>query len=422
MNHDILINANVEEFRAAKIEDGCLTELNIYSRVNPSPIGNIYLGRINHVATNINAAFVNIGIGQNGFLSLGRTATRSNSKCDGGLGNSAISSVIHEGQPLMTQVVADPISTKSAILTTNVSLRGQFVVYVPAESGVVLSRQITDDIQRCRVKKMVEGLYKSLCIPQGRLIIRTAAARAETKDLSNDIKTLLAEWQIIINATSQTAPPACIWGEINPLNQLLRDVCTGKTRRILFDSSEYYRRAVQYCQKKLPHFTDCLEHFSGPSSLFSQYNIEEKIQGALMREQKLPSGAVITIDEPEAFTAIDVDTRSVAQTASPSGTTTSVNKEAAQEIARQLRLRNIGGLIVVDFLDPKTEKDRLQLAETVQMAVAHATVHTRVSHVSPSGIAEIRRQRQRASLRTYLTEPCCHCDATGRTLDTERVS
>ena len=422
MNHDILISVDVEEFRAARIEDGCLTELKIYSRVNPSPIGNIYIGRIIHVATNINAAFVNIGIGQNGFLSLGKAATRSNSKCDGRFKTSSISGVLHEGQALMTQVVADPISTKSAILTTNVSLTGQFVVYVPEESGVVLSRQIADDVQRCRLRNVVESLYKSLCIPQGRLIIRTAAIRAETNDLSNDIQTLLAEWQLILNATSHTVPPACIWGEIDPLNQLLRDVCTGKTRRILFDSSEYYRRAVQYCQKKLPHFTDCVEHSGGPISLFSRYNIEEKIQGALMREQKLPSGAVITIDETEAFTAIDVDTRSVAHTASPRGTITSVNREAAQEIARQLRLRNIGGLIVVDFLDPKTEQDRLQLAETVQMAVARDVVHTRVSHVSPSGIAEIRRQRQRASLRTYLTEPCCHCDATGHALDTGRLS
>tara|TARA_B100001123_G_scaffold450501_2_gene621586 strand:+ start:2680 stop:3948 length:1269 start_codon:yes stop_codon:yes gene_type:complete len=422
MNHDILISADMEEFRAARIEDGCLTELKVYSRVDPSPIGKIYLGRIIHIATNINAAFVNIGKDQNGFLSFGRTATRSNSKCDGELETSATSSVLHEGQVIMTQVVADPISTKSAILTTNISLPGQFVVYVPAETGVVLSRQITDDVQRCRIQKVVEGLYKSLRVPQGRLIIRTAATRAGTRDLSNDIQTLLAEWQLILNATSHTAPPTCIWGEIDPLNQLLRDVCAGNTRRILFDSKEYYRRAVQYCQKKLPHFTDCVELFGGPGSLFSQYKIEEKMQGALMREQKLPSGAVITIDETEAFTAIDVDTRSFAQTTNPSVTTTRVNREAAQEIARQLRLRNIGGLIIVDFLDPKTENDRLQLLETVRIAVSHDIIHTRVSHVSPSGITEIRRQRQRASLRTYLTEPCCHCDATGRTLDIGRLS
>jgi len=414
MSQELLINVGIGEVRIARTEDGRLAELTIERAANGSLVGNIYLGRVVRVVANIGAAFVDIGVGCDAFLGA-REAQCLHPRADpeGYDREPPINELVSEGEAVLVQVTADAVADKGAALTGAITLPGQLLVHAPTHSGVVVSRRLADEAERDRLKALVEAARQETDAHAGRFIVRTAAAGAGAGAISADIERLRAAWRDLVAARAQARPPACLFSEQDPLIRALRDLRT--TDRIRVDSGPAFIRARDYCQRHRPDLAPRLEHFRGPGALFDHgdIDIDADLALALEREVRLPSGGAITIDEAEALTAIDVDSGALTDAASPRETALRVNLEAAGAIARQLRVRDIGGLIVVDFLDIEAP-DRARLASALQEAFAPDAARPRAGPIPARGVVEITRARVRPSLWMQVTEPCPGCGASGR--------
>ena len=412
MSQELLINVGIGEVRIARTEDGRLAELAIERAANGSLVGNIYLGRVVRVVANIGAAFVDIGVGRDAFLGA-REAQRLHPRADpeGDDREPPINELVSEGEAVLVQVAADAVADKGAALTGAITLPGQLLVHAPTQSGVVVSRRLADEAERDRLKALVEAARQETDAHAGRFIVRTAAAGAGAAAIAADIERLSAAWRDLAAARAEARPPACLFSEHDPLIRALRDLRT--TDRIRIDSGPAFIRARDYCQRHRPDLAPRLEYFRGAGALFDHGDIDADIALALEREVRLPSGGAITIDETEALTAIDVDSGALTDAASPRETALRVNLEAAGAIARQLRVRGIGGLIVVDFLDIEAP-DRLRLASALQEAFAPDAARPRAGPIPARGVVEITRARVRPSLWMQVTEPCPGCGASGR--------
>jgi len=428
MKKTILVSADRGETRVAVLESKTkggksdVAELYIERRGRRSIVGNIYKGKVDNVLPGMEAAFVDIGLERNGFLHVdeivlpgGEQAPRRGR----GKGGRGIDELIKPGQEIMVQVVKDPLKTKGARLSMNVSIAGRYLVYAPQGSGVGVSRRLADS-ERDRLRKMVDRTYKG----PGGLIVRTAAHGAKKADFVREIGYLHKLNEVLERRIEQTEAPDLVFQEADLPVRVLRDVFLSDFERAVIDSEKQYERVTGFFQRTAPELVDGVELYKGRKPLFEKYGVDKEIESTLGRRADLPSGGYLIIDYAEALTVIDVNSGSF--TGRGKGgleeTITRVNTEAAEEAVRQLRLRDIGGIIVIDFIDMARARNRDKVLKTLRKCLDTDKSKSYVVEVSPLGLVEMTRQNVTDGVREILTAPCPTCAGEGVVLSAETVA
>ena len=408
----MLVSVDPGEKRVAALEDGVVAEVYLERPEHRSIAGNIYLGTVDNVLPGMEAAFVEIGLEKNGFLYVDEIV---GPELEGRRGARKIQDLIQRGQTVLVQAVKDPMKTKGARLTTEISLPGRFVVYVPHGDGLGVSRRLDDD-ERNRLK----GIVKEIAPEQGGVIVRTAAEGASAEDVARDLEFLRRLWGTIETAANKATAPALIYQEAELPLRVTRDLFTGDFERLIVDHDRTYKRIVGYLKKTSPHMVERVTRYKERVPLFEAFGVEQEIQSTLNRRVDLPSGGYLIFDYAEAFTVIDVNTgRFVGSRSKRNGpgrledTITKNNLEAVREVVRQLRLRDIGGIIVIDFIDMANPKNRQQVEDALRQELERDRTKTYVVEISPLGLVEMTRQNVTDGPREVMTRKCPTCDGDG---------
>jgi ribonuclease G len=427
MKKTILVTADRGETRVAVLEartksaDPQVAELYIERRGSRSIVGNIYKGKIDNVLPGMEAAFVDIGLERNGFLHVDEIVTADGQAAPRrGRGKGRrIDELITPKQEILVQVVKDPLKTKGARLSMNLSIAGRYLVYAPQGSGVGVSRRLADK-ERERLRKMVDRTYDG----PGGLIVRTAAHGARKADFVREIGYLHKLNEVLERRTEATKAPALVFQEADLSVRVLRDVFLSDFEKAIIDSEQQYDRVTKFFQRTAPELVGGVELYKGETPLFEKWEIEREIQSTLSRRVDLPAGGYLMIDYAEALTVIDVNSGSF--TGRGKGgleeTITRVNTEAAEETVRQLRLRDIGGIIVIDFIDMARSRNREKVLKTMRKALDADRSKSYVVEVSPLGLVEMTRQNVTDGVREILTTACPTCDGEGVVLSSETAA
>ena len=406
-SNEILINVTPQETRVAVLEQGVVQELHIERSSARGLVGNIYVGRVARVLPGMQSAFVEIGLERAAFLHIADIWEHRQN----GHENKPIERILHEGQPLMVQVIKDPIGTKGARLSTQVSLAGRLLVYLPQDSHIGISQRIEDEAERESLRERLQQL-----IPEGLaggFIIRTMAETATERELQNDIEYLTKLWSDL-TAKSGTLPvPSLIYQDLNLGQRVLRDMATEETSRILVDSRETHQHMQEFARQYTRGIVERIAHYGGERPLFELNGVEDEIEKALARRVDLKSGGYLIIDQTEAMTTIDVNTGGFVGGRSFDDTIFKTNLEAAQVIARQLRLRNLGGIIIIDFIDMENADHRTAVLAEFNKALERDRTRLTVNGFTQLGLVEMTRKRTRESLAHVLCEPCETCGGRG---------
>ena len=428
MKKTILVSAERGETRVAVLEAKSkggkrdVAELYIERRGRRSIVGNIYKGKVDNVLPGMEAAFVDIGLERNGFLHVDEIVLPGGEQAPkrGRGSGRRINELIKPGQEILVQVVKDPLKTKGARLSMNVSIAGRYLVFAPQGSGVGVSRRLADK-ERDRLRKMVDRTYKG----PGGLIVRTAAHGAKKSDFVREIGYLQRLNEVLERRSSETKAPALVFQEADLSVRVLRDVFLSEFEKAIIDSEKQFERVTNFFQRTAPELVDGVELYKGEKqSLFEKWKIDKEIESTLNRRVDLPSGGYLIIDYAEALTVIDVNSGSF--TGRGKGgleeTITKVNTEAADEAVRQLRLRDIGGIIVIDFIDMARASNRDKVLKTMRKALDADKSKSYVVEVSPLGLVEMTRQNVTDGVREILTAPCPTCHGEGVVLSAETVA
>ncbi|HSS41026.1 MAG TPA: Rne/Rng family ribonuclease [Solirubrobacterales bacterium] len=427
MKKTILVSAERGETRVAVLEakqkggKTDVAELYIERRGRRSIVGNIYKGKVDNVLPGMEAAFVDIGLERNGFLHVDEIVLPGGEQAPkrGRGSGRRINELIKPGQEILVQVVKDPLKTKGARLSMNVSIAGRYLVFAPHGSGVGVSRRLTDK-ERDRLRKMVDRTYKG----PGGLIVRTAAHGARKSDFVREISYLQKLSEVLERRSASTKAPALVFQEADLSIRVLRDVFLSEFEKAIIDSPKQFERVTNFFQRTAPELVDGVELYEGKKPLLEKWKIDKEIESTLNRRVDLPSGGYLIIDYTEALTVIDVNSGSF--TGRGKGgleeTITKVNTEAAEEAVRQLRLRDIGGIIVIDFIDMARASNRDKVLKTMRKALDADKSKSYVVEVSPLGLVEMTRQNVTDGVREILTAPCPTCDGEGVVLSAETVA
>jgi ribonuclease G len=406
VNEQILINVTPQETRVAVTEQGAVQELHIERGSSRGIVGNIYLGRVCRVLPGMQSAFVEIGLPRAAFLHVADIWMARN-----GAAERPIEKILSEGQTLLVQVVKDPIGSKGARLSTQVSIAGRLLVYLPQDPHIGISQRIEDEAEREHLREKIHSL-----IPPGEtggFIVRTVAEAATEAELSADIEYLVTLWKQIQLAAQSAAPQSVLYQDLSLANRVLRDLVTETTERIIVDSRETFAKMHEFASRYTRQALPILEHYTGERPLFDLFAVEEEIERALARRVDLKSGGYCIIDQTEALTTIDVNTGGFVSGRSFDDTIFKTNLEAAQSIARQLRLRNLGGIIIVDFIDMESVEHRDAVLAEFRKALSRDRTRVTVNGFSQLGLVEMTRKRTRESLAHLLCEPCPVCAGRG---------
>lgn len=419
MAEELLINVIPGEIRAAALRDGRLMELFIERRHRASLVGNIYLGRVERVIPGMNAAFVNIGLDRAGFLSADAARASWGNGAGGGTGDTPpISTLVTEGEAVAVQVTKDAIGGKGVQLNRRITLPGRILVYSPLQERVSISRMITDGAEQARLLELMSGIAE----PGEGFILRTNAVGAEGDELAADAEFLRMLWSDIEAGRDQAKAPARVHADLDPLPRLFRDHVHDGISRIRIDNDAGLAEAQRFCGRFMPKVVPSLGLHREPEPIFALHDVETEIERALGPRLDLPSGGGIVIESTEALTAIDVNSGSFTGAASQSETAWHTNLEAAAEIARQIRLRNIAGLIVADFIHMDDDGRWDELVAELERGFADDRSLSRVIGVTAGGLIEITRRRRRESLAQLVTESCMHCRGIGRVRSVSSIS
>jgi ribonuclease G len=406
---DILINITPQEARVAVLLAGVVQELHVERGATRGLVGNVYLGRVARVLPGMQSAFVDIGFERAAFLHVAdiweyRQFTQDKPP-------PPIERMIREGDTVLVQVVKDPIGTKGARLSTQVSLAGRMLVYLPQDPHIGISQRIEDESERAHLREMLQSLLPPG--EKGGYIIRTSAEDATEADLANDLQYLSVLWGRILERRAISAAPALLYQELSLAQRILRDVATEETTTIQVDSRENFQKLQMFARQFVPRVEGKLVHYTGERPLFDLYSIDGEIEKALGRRVELKSGGYLIIDQTEAMTTVDVNTGGYVGTRNFDDTIFKTNLEAAQAIARQLRLRNLGGIIIVDFIDMMNAEHRDAVLTEFKKALARDRTRMTVSGFTQLGLVEMTRKRTRESLAHILCEPCPMCQGRG---------
>ena len=408
---ELLISADVGEQRVAILEDDTVAEVYLERPERRSIAGNIYLGTVDNVLPGMEAAFVEIGLEKNGFLYVDEIV---GPELEGRKGARKITDLIKRGQTVLVQAVKDPMKSKGARLTTEISLPGRFLVYVPNGEGSGVSRRLEDQ-ERTRLKEIVRGLDPK----GGGIIVRTAAEGASAEDIERDLVFLQRLWKTIQAKTKDATAPSLVYEEAELPLRIVRDLFAGDFVGAQIDDDRTYRRIVSYLKKTSPHMIERVHRYRDKAPLFEASGVEQEIRSTLERRVDLPSGGYLVFDYAEAFTVIDVNTgRFVGSRAKGSSgrledTIVKNNLEAVKEVVRQLRLRDIGGIIVIDFIDMSNPKNRETVEEALRTELERDRTKTYVVEISPLGLVEMTRQNVTDGPREILTTKCVVCAGDG---------
>ena len=407
MSEEILINFTPQETRVAVTYQGAVQELHIERNASRGLVGNVYLGRVVRILPGMQSAFVDVGLDRTAFL---HVADIFESR-QPGEPPKPIERLVFEGQSLVVQVVKDPIGSKGARLSTQISIAGRMLVYLPQEKHIGVSQRIENEAER---ESLREKLLRM--VPQdepGGFIVRTMAENASEQDLANDIEYLRKIWHDIREHSQTEAPPSMLYQELSLGLRVLRDFVNPETDRIVIDSRENFGKLSTFAAEYTPTVMPLLDHYIGERPLFDLHGVEDEIQKALARRVDLKSGGYLIFDQTEAMTTIDVNTGGFVGVRNFDDTVFKTNLEAAQAIARQLRLRNLGGIIITDFIDMDSEEHKAAVLAEFNKALARDHTRLTVNGFTALGLVEMTRKRTRESLAHVLCETCPTCQGRG---------
>jgi ribonuclease G len=427
LRREILVSATPQESWVAILEDEQLVELMFDRPDRGRMVGDIFLGRVEAILPGIQAAFVDIGAEKAGFLhvsDLERDEDEDDSNGDGNRNGrrsrkyTPIQEQLRKGQELLVQVTKEPISTKGPRLTAQISLPGRFLVYMPFSSHVGVSRKIEDREERTRLRQMAKDI-----VPEnsGGVIVRTVGEEVTEDTLRKEFGRLHGNWKKVQRKANSGRAPLLVHEEMKLIGGIIRDLFSDKFDAITVDDKAILNEVKQYVRSVDPDLEARMHFHDGPAPLFDQHDIEAEIQKAFQRKVDLSSGGYIIIEPTEALVSIDVNTGRYTGRKDPENTILRTNLDAAREIAKQLRLRDIGGIIVVDFIDMDSQANREKVAQELRSHLGRDRARTKSFEVSGLGLVEMTRQRVRPSLFQALTAPCDHCGGTGRLYTAETV-
>lgn len=409
----ILVSAEPNELKVAVLEDGRLCEIYVERKGRRPLAGNIYKGKVENVLPGMEAAFVDIGLEKNGFLYVEEVMVHE----DPEKRPKKITQMLRSGQEILVQIVKDPMGTKGARLTTSLSIPGRFMVYVPGGDGVGVSRRLPDD-ERQRLRQ----LCKELKIKGAGLIVRTAAEGVTKKELLNDVKFLEKMWQTIQGRDKGSKAPAMLYSEAEVSLKVIRDIFNDTYERVLVDSQKEYDKIRSFIKKTSPKLAERVEMYQGSKPLMETYGVDEEIKQALLRRVDLPSGGYLIVEFTEALTIIDVNTGRYVGRTRLEDTIVKTNIEACKEVVRQLRLRDIGGIIIIDFIDMARPRNRQQVLDTLGAELETDRTKTYIVELSPLGLVEMTRQNVTEGLRGILSKTCPTCNGEGVIISEESMA
>jgi len=417
ISKEVLINVTPQETRVAILENGMLHELYIERSRNRGLVGNVYKGRVVRVLPGMEAAFVDIGLERAAFLHVSDMALSAKQQAESN-GHLHITRVLHEGQELLVQVVKDPLGTKGARLTSNITVPSRYLVFMPNSDNIGVSSRIDSDEERERLRTMLAN-HEDRNVGSG-YILRTAAEVATEESISRDIKYLNRLWQKIRDSADARAGDV-VHRDLPLYLRVLRDMVDEDLEKIRVDSRETYQVMLEFASEYVPEVAALIEHYPGERPIFDLHNVEDEIQRGLEKKVHLKSGGYLIIDQTEAMTTIDVNTGAFVGNRNLEETIFKTNLEAAQAIARQLRLRNLGGIIILDFIDMTEDEHKRQVMRALEKALEKDHARTHVCDVSSLGLIEMTRKRTRESLEHVLCGVCPTCEGRGTIKTAETV-
>ncbi len=417
MSEELLINVTPRETRVALVENGMLQELHIERATRRGVVSNVYKGRVQRVMPGMQAAFVDIGLDRAAFLHASDILRDPQEAAEGAseapvpaIPTPAISTLVHEGQDVVVQVVKDPIGSKGARLTTQISIPSRYLVLLPYSRVTGVSARIEHEAERNRLKSIMASLVNG---SGAGYIVRTNAEGQSAEALAKDVDYLRRAWQIIRETSASCKPGQRIYDDLSLPLWAMRDLMSREVDKVRVDSRETFERLQRFAEQFMPDLAERVEHYTGERPVFDLYGVEDEIQRAMLKEVPLKSGGHLILDQTEAMTTVDVNTGSFLGQRNLEETVYRTNLEAAQSVARQLRLRNLGGIIIIDFIDMTDEEHKRQVLRTLEKGLARDHARTAVHDFSPLGLVEMTRKRTTESLERQLCEPCHECQGRG---------
>jgi len=431
VTEEILINVTPRETRVGVVENGVLQEVHVERALRRGYVGNVYRGRVSRVMPGMQAAFVEIGLERAAFLHANDIVRAMPALLGEGaesvpVPTPPITELVHEGKDIVVQVVKDPIGSKGARLTTHLSIPSRYLVLLPYAKMIGVSVRIEDEVERTRLKDlMVELTSAGTELGNGSqlgYIVRTNAEGQTREALAEDLAYLGRVWQSIREQMTRVGVGQRVYEDLSLPLRALRDLMRADVEKVRVDSRETFDKTVSFAQQFMPELAERIEHYSGERPIFDLYGVEDEIQRALKKEVPLKSGGYLIIDQTEAMTTIDVNTGAFLGHRNLEETVYKTNLEAAQAAARQLRLRNLGGIIIIDFIDMTDAEHKRQVLRMLEKSLAHDHAKTTVYEMSNLGLVEMTRKRTTESLERQLCEPCPACEGRGSVKTAETVT
>ncbi len=449
MEKEILISDDEYETRCAVLEEGVLNEIHIERKAATQTLGNLYKGRVENVLPGMQVAFVDIGLERHAFLHISDLKYEhadededENGKQNGDRGSNKntaildmkgkhskqirggrgfpflISDLISKRQELLVQVGKEPIGTKGARVTSNITLPGRYVVYMPNSSNIGVSRRIEAVTERDRLRNMAKTVKADV---EGGFIIRTAAEGLNETEFAAEIRYLINQWKQVCARADRKSAPSLVSRDLSFTNRIVRDMLTKEVKQLFIDSETGYKETMEYVSSVMPDLRSRVSLYREDPTLFDAYGVERALKEALSEKIWLKCGGHIIIQQTEAMVSIDVNTGRFVGKSDPDNTILSANLEAVEEVVRQIQLRDLGGIIVVDFIDMEEASHRKRVFKMLQEALRKDRARTNILHFSDLGLVEMTRQRTRPSLSTLLMEECPYCNGHGTVLSVETV-
>jgi ribonuclease G len=414
VNAEILMNVTPTETRVAVVENGVLQEIYIERTNHRGLVGNIYKGKVVRVLPGMQAAFVDIGLERAAFIHAAEVGK--------GDANTPINQLLHEGQSLVVQVTKDPISTKGARLTTQLAIPSRYLVYMPGVDHVGGSQRIEEEGERDRLKELVNNCMEAEGLTgEAGFILRTAAEGVGEDEILADTRYLRRLWRKLEERIKDNKAPSLVYDELPLSLRTIRDLSRPEVSKILIDSRETFQKIEHFTQQYVPEVAERIDCYPGPRPIFELYSVEDEIQRALERKVPLKSGGYLVVDQTEAMTTIDVNTGGFVGRRNLEETIYKTNLEAATAIGRQVRLRNLGGIIILDFIDMTEPEHQRQVLRMLEKMLEKDHTKSKISGVSELGLVEMTRKRTRESLEHMLMEPCKACDGRGSVKTAETI-
>ncbi len=420
MNTELLINVTPSETRVVLVEDGNLQEVHIERDAKRGIVGNIYKGKVSRVLPGMQAAFVDIGLEKAAFLHASDIVPHTECVAENEKQQFKvrdISELVRQGQDLVVQVVKDPLGTKGARLTTDITLPSRYLVFMPGASHVGVSQRIECAKERDRLKKLVSAH----CDDLGGYIIRTAAEGVSDEELEQDAAFLKRLWNKVLERKAKHRSRAKLYGELGVAQRILRDFVGTELNVIRVDSKSAFDELLEFTHEFVPELQDKIVLYKGDQPIFDMYDTEAEIQRSLDRKVELKSGGYLIIDQTEAMTTIDINTGAFVGRRNLEDTIFNTNIEATHAIARQLRLRNLGGIIIIDFIDMMTEEHRQRVLQSLETALSKDRIKNNINGFTQLGLVEMTRKRTRESIEHVLCANCPSCQGRGTVKTVESV-